>query len=244
MCHLNRIISIFARNLKKMTKIQQLIGFLFFGSLLQAQIHEAGVFLGGSNYIGDVGSTSYINPNKLAFGVLYRWNKSPRHSYRFSYTQAKLAANDAKSEEIGRKQRNLNFENSVKEVSLAIEFNFFDFNLHQLNPKITPYVATGLSYTMYNGMYLNLNNIVKDQNRATLAVPIHLGIKTNIKKRFVLSLEVGARYTFSEDLDGSYSKNKNLQQFNFGKINNKDWYVFSGALLTYTFGENPCFCAD
>jgi hypothetical protein len=27
---------------------------------MYSQIHEVGVFLGGSNYIGDVGSTNYI----------------------------------------------------------------------------------------------------------------------------------------------------------------------------------------
>ena len=49
-------------------------------------------FLGGSNYIGDVGKTNYINPNEMAFGILYKWNKSPRHSYRFSYTQSTITA--------------------------------------------------------------------------------------------------------------------------------------------------------
>jgi hypothetical protein len=36
---------------------------------LQAQIHEVGVFLGGSNYIGDIGRTDYI-PNKLHLGTI------------------------------------------------------------------------------------------------------------------------------------------------------------------------------
>jgi hypothetical protein len=49
---------------------------------MYSQIHEVGVFLGGSNYIGDVGSTNHIAPNE-PFGILYKWNKSPRHAYRF-----------------------------------------------------------------------------------------------------------------------------------------------------------------
>ena len=39
---------------------------------LSAQIHEIGVFVGGSNYVGDIGSTRYINSNKFAFGFLYK----------------------------------------------------------------------------------------------------------------------------------------------------------------------------
>jgi hypothetical protein len=38
------------------------------------------------------------------------------------------------------------FENNLK-VSLGLEFNFFfDFNLHESSRKISPYVASGLSY--------------------------------------------------------------------------------------------------
>ena len=34
---------------------------------LNAQIHEVGVFLGGSNFIGDVGKTDYVSPNQVDF---------------------------------------------------------------------------------------------------------------------------------------------------------------------------------
>ena len=83
----------------------------------QAQIHEIGVFLGGSNYIGDLGPTTYIAPNEPAFGLLYKWNKSPRHSYRFSYIQSEITSNDLDSKEASRNQRGYRFENDLKEVS-------------------------------------------------------------------------------------------------------------------------------
>jgi hypothetical protein len=54
--------------------------FLFPIMAMNAQIHEVGVFVGGSNYIGDVGLTNYISPNKPAFGLLYKWNISKRHA--------------------------------------------------------------------------------------------------------------------------------------------------------------------
>ena len=100
-------------------------------SNLNAQIHEIGVFLGGSNYVGDVGNTTYINPNELAFGALYKWNKSPRHAYRFSITHGKITNDDSKSSVSGRKQRDYDFENTVTEISAGLEFNFFDFNLQE-----------------------------------------------------------------------------------------------------------------
>ena len=123
---------------------------------VNAQINEIGVFLGGSNYIGDVGATNYIAPNKVAFGLLYKWNKSPRHSWRFSYNQSKITSRDLKSNSPGRTQRGYNFENNIKEVSLGLEFNFFDFNLHDFEPKITPYIYSGLSYFSYDELFFIL----------------------------------------------------------------------------------------
>ena len=42
---------------------------LFFGQFMNSQTYEVGLMLGGSNYIGDVGSTYYIAPNALAIGA-------------------------------------------------------------------------------------------------------------------------------------------------------------------------------
>jgi hypothetical protein len=211
---------------------------------LNAQIHEVGVFLGGSNYIGDVGKANYVNPNELAYGLIYKWNKSPRHSWRISYTQSKITANDLDSEVPGRFKRGYDFENNIKELSLGLEFNFFDFNLHNFDKLVTPYVYSGLSYTNYDELYI-INGVSKiDINHGTFAIPMIVGVKSNIMPNLILGVEVGARYTMTDNLDGSLPKNENLEPLKFGNINSKDWYVFSGFTLTYTFGEKPCYCAD
>lgn len=211
---------------------------------LNAQIHEVGVFLGGSNYIGDVGKANYVNPNELAYGLIYKWNKSPRHSWRISYTQSKITANDLDSDVPGRFKRGYDFENNIKELSLGLEFNFFDFNLHNFDKLVTPYVYSGLSYTNYDELYV-VNGVSKiDINHGTFAIPMIVGVKSNIMPNLILGVEVGARYTMTDNLDGSLPKNENLEPLKFGNINSKDWYVFSGFTLTYTFGEKPCYCAD
>ena len=211
---------------------------------MSAQIHEVGVFLGGSNYIGDVGSTTYISPNEPAFGILYKWNKSPRHAYRFSYTQSKIVANDLDSKERSRNLRAYRFENSIKEVSLGLEFNFFDFNLHDITRKICPYVYSGLNYFRYDELHFETaaTEATKDRSTGSFGIPIIVGIKSNITPHTLLAFEVGARYTFTDNLDGSNPKDLSLQKF--GNINNNDWYVFSGITLSYTFGNTPCYCAQ
>lgn len=228
-----------------MKKILVLFFCLVFQNVLTAQIHEVGVFLGGSNYIGDVGKTNYVSPNEFAFGVLYKWNKSPRHSYRFSYTQSNITANDLDSDVPARVQRGYNFKNHIKEFSAGLEFNFFDFNLHEvLKRKITPYVYSGVSFFSYDELFFVNQQFEKDYTATAFAIPMTVGVKGNILENFILGFEVGARYTFTDNLDGSLPKNENLKSLQFGNINSKDWYVFSGFTLTYTFGEKPCYCAD
>ena len=220
------------------------MSFLCFFTLptIHAQIHEIGVFLGGSNYVGDVGSTTYIAPNEPAFGILYKWNKSPRHAYRFSYTQSQISGNDGDSKEPGRYNRGYEFTNDIKELSAGLEFNFFDFNLHLERSKFTPYVYTGLSYFMYDNLYIVSGETHENNSKSTIAIPMTLGVKTSFATNFVLGLEVGARYTFTDNIDGSNPSDSNLPKF--GNLNNNDWYVFSGITLTYTFGEKPCYCAE
>lgn len=209
---------------------------------MNAQIHEIGLFVGGSNYIGDVGATTYISPNQLALGILYKWNKNPRLAYRFSLNGAYYKANDLDSDDPSRNQRGYRFKNSIKEVSLGLEFNFFDFNLHDIERKYTPYVHSGLNYLRFRDSYLKSNNIIMEERIGALAIPMTLGIKSNVLPHVILALEVGARYTLTDNLDGSNPKDDSLMKF--GNINNNDWYVFSGMTLTYTFGNKPCYCAE
>ena len=227
-----------------MNKIFSLFLCLFLTVSAQSQIHELGVFLGGSNYIGDVGSTTYIAPNEPAIGLLYKWNKSPRHSWRVSYSQTKIAADDLDSKEPGRNQRGYRFENNVKEVSLGLEFNFFEFNLHELGHKITPYVFSGISYFRHDELYVLSGETQKDKKGNSFAIPVTIGVKSSITPRLILAAEVGVRATLMDNLDGSNPKNENWKPLRFGNLNNNDWYVFSGVTLTYTFGQKPCYCAE
>ena len=70
-----------------------------------------------------------------------------------------------------------------------------------------------------------------------------LGYKVSISDHLILAAEIGARYTFSDELDGSVPDSPGLiEDFSFGNLNNNDWYTFTGITLTYSFGRNPCWC--
>lgn len=77
----------------------------------------------------------------------------------------------------------------------------------------------------------------RSERKKSIAIPMIVGLKANVLPRFILAIETGARYSQSDNMDGSFNEK-------FGNINNNDWYVFSGLTLTYTFGKSPCYCAE
>ena len=76
------------------------------------------------------------------------------------------------------------------------------------------------------------------KNNISYSVPFGLGYKTKIFGKFALGVEVGMRYTFTDDIDYN---NSNIPALDFGNPKNNDWYVFSGINLVYTFGRPPCY---
>ncbi|MEH6537961.1 MAG: DUF6089 family protein [Psychroserpens sp.] len=216
----------------------------FFAQTSHSQIYEIGVFAGGSNFIGDVGSTSYVSPNTAALGLLLKWNRSPRHSWRVSLMYSDLKGHDRKSDDPRRKERNYSFDSNLLEISAGMEFTFIDFDLHKSGIKATPYIYSGLTTAKHSNYYFDNTGEYTSEGTDSwvYGIPMVLGIKSNITNHFILGFEVGARYTFSDELDGSVPDAEELDAFSFGNINSNDWYVFTGFTLTYTFGQRPCYC--
>ncbi|WP_163421514.1 DUF6089 family protein [Flagellimonas sp. CMM7] len=215
--------------------------FLCFVVKVNAQTYEIGVFAGGANVIGDVGRTNYILPSGPAFGGIFKWNKSKRYAWRASVMYGSFTADDSKSSKSSREQRGYVIDNSVLEASAGIEFNFVEYNLHKLGPAFTPYLYTGLTFFRYDFNYFDALQVQDiNQKEGSFAIPMTVGAKYRLNQFLILGAEIGARYTFTDNLDGSNPEGSNFEQFRFGNILSDDWYVFSGFTLTYTFGRKPC----
>lgn len=215
---------------------------------MDAQSYEIGVFAGGANTIGDVGRTNYILPSDIAIGGIFKWNRAKRYAWRASMIYGKFTADDAKSNLESRQQRGFVAKNSVLEASAGLEFNFVEYNLHKLGPAFTPYLYTGLTYFRYDYNYFDAGQMIDvGQKDGNFAIPMTVGAKLRLNPFLILGAEIGARYTFTDNLDASNPKKLNVSQqlenLTFGNIFSDDWYVFSGLTLTYTFGRKPC-CAS
>lgn len=208
---------------------------------LNAQTYEIGLFAGGTNNIGDVGRTNFILPSGPAFGGLFKWNKSKRYAWRASMIYGNFTADDNKSDLSSRQQRGYIMDNSILEASAGLEFNFVEYNLHRLGSAFTPYLYTGLTYFRYDYNYFDAGQLQNlNQRDGAMAIPMTVGFKARLNQFLIVGAEVGARYTFTDNLDASNPENSNFESFRFGNIFSDDWYVFSGVTLTYTFGRKPC----
>jgi len=235
-----------------MLKKTFLLVVLLMASLSSAQTYEIGLQLGKTNFVGDVGNTTIIRPEDTGFGIIAKWNRSNRHSFRASLSYLPISADDNLAADPRRQARNFKFENSVKEISVGIEYTFWEWDLHSGEKQTTPYLYTGINVINHGGLALTdpARELKAFEDAWNLAIPMVVGVKTTLGKHFVFSFELGARYSFTDNLDGSNPTNLNLgsvpgassSALNFGNQNNNDWYFFNALTLTYTFGRRPCYC--
>lgn len=218
--------------------------FVFSFFSMKGQTYEVGILAGGINNIGDVGRSNYIAPSGIAAGAILKWNKSQRYAWRASVLYGEFTADDTKSNMASRQQRAYVLDNNVLEFSAGLEFNFVEYNLHKLGPAFTPYLYTGITYFRYDYNYIDANAVINYENQrdGAFAIPMTVGFKYRLNQFFIIGAEIGARYTFTDNLDFSNPEDPNLEPLNveFGNIFSNDWYVFSGLTLTYTFKRNPC----
>ena len=211
--------------------------------LCHAQYREAGLFIGGTNYIGEIGKTDFISPSfkTPSATLLYKSNFSPRLALRFELGFSVIKGTDSLSAEPLRKERAYNFTNSITHTSAILEVNYFKMDLSDFQTYWSPYMFAGLSYLKFRDLYYAINEQIASYqaNDFSLAIPMGVGIKTRLGMSFVLGFEIKALYTFSDNLDGSFPTfvDEIDQQPAFASNVSSDWVVFTGFSLTYSFGR-------
>lgn len=214
------------------------IFFSLFTSVLFAQIHEVGFFIGGSNYIGDIGRTNYIYPNETAGGFVYKYNYNPQLAFRFNYNNLPISAQDSEADDPIRVARDLKFKNAINEVAIGIEYNFFEYNIADIDKTYTPYILLQIAGIQYKTVASEtVIGQYSYKNKITISAPFGVGLKAKLADNFAIAIETRFVYLFSDDLD--YTTNT-INSLNFGSTSN-DWYAFTGISLVYAFGRPSCY---
>jgi len=215
-----------------------LLLFICVSSNCLSQINEIGFFIGGVNYVGDVGTTNYIRPNNTGGTILYKYNLNPRIAIRGNFSYFNLLGNDADSENKIRQQRGESFKNSINEFAVGIEYNFYKYDLSSRDHISTPYILLQMAAVDYETPRLrNPDSSYKFTRNTSVSIPFGIGFKTKVYGKIAFAIETTFRYTFTDELD--YSTNR-FSDFDYAGTSN-DWYMFSGISLVYTFGRPACF---
>ncbi|MEO9570820.1 MAG: DUF6089 family protein [Polaribacter sp.] len=212
--------------------------FVNFSSILLGQVYEAGVSFGGTNYVGDIGNNYYIYPNKPAGALLYKYNWNPRVALRATYSYLPISGNDLDADTAYRKDRGINFSNTINELALGLEYNFYEYDLSSDDKTWTPYIIlelVGFNYT--NEESYNTSGQIVYGNKTSYAIPFGLGYKSKLYGALAFSIEAKFRYTFEDDLDFVSNNTPNINIEGTGN----DWYMFTGFSLIYTFGRPACY---
>jgi hypothetical protein len=221
-----------------MKKSILLIIFISISSISLGQMYEAGIFIGGSNYVGDIGPTNYINPSKIGGAAFIKYNLNPRIALRATYSYLPIKANDLDADTDFRRDRGINFSNTINELAVGLEYNFYEYDLSSDDKTWTPYILLELAGINYKYIVSELlPNQYQFDYKNSISIPFGVGFKSKLAGPLAFSLEAKFRYTFEDDLD--YTTDK-IDKLNFEGTGN-DWYMFTGFSLIYTFGRPACY---
>ncbi|WP_171032290.1 type IX secretion system protein PorG [Polaribacter aestuariivivens] len=212
--------------------------FISFSPILLGQVYEIGLSLGGTNYVGDIGRTNYIYPNKPAGALFFKYNWNPRIALRGTYSYLPIEGNDKNADTDFKQNRGLSFKNTIHELAVGMEYNFYEFDMSSEDKTWTPYILLELAAFNYKTpesepqprQYIY-------SNKTSYAIPFGVGFKSKLYGTLAFSVETKIRYTFEDDLDYSTSR---IPSLDFEGTGN-DWYMFTGFSLIYTFGRPACY---
>lgn len=187
--------------------------------LVKAQNTDIGLLVGGSYYYGDVVNSLDVKSIGPSFGGFIRYRLGQRLALRAFGGYAKVQGDDQNSTSDWQINRNWNFESTIIEGSLIAEFNLkADRNKGRrfANPLI-PYVFAGIGFftfdpkTNLNGTListapLKLSGI--SYSTSAICVPVGLGFRYYVAKKFQLGFEMGMRYTTTSYIDDIAPENR------------------------------------
>lgn len=207
---------------------------------------EGGVFLGISNYAGDLNKSTLprMGESNVAFGVMGRHHFDYRWAVRANLFYGKISGDDANfDDDAERAGRGLAMTSSLVEFSLMGEWEPLGERRYLsgegFQKLFSPYFFAGIGLA-FNNPELDTSNFIDDDTFAerlnqdlnasysntNFTIPFGIGVKYDVTQQFLVSFELGARPTFTDYLDGVSE---------IGKSDTNDWYIFTGFLGSYRF---------
>lgn len=219
-------------------------------------------------------------------GIFYKRNVSPQQAFRVDVGRFIVQFDDSIAEAF-KQVRNKTDYNKGWVGELMYEYNFFPINEEQKRGIFSPYVFGGVGAMYSNANVVRTNNQLRPGTTApthatdfythfdyerrdlwTMHIPFGVGVKYKFHYNWTAFAELMLRYTFTDALDYSVTKEtdykiidytpalsespyreealrrtqEHIQQANVGNKNSKDWVNTISLGLSYSFGRRPCYC--
>lgn len=178
------------------------------GILSFAQRTELGVLAGGTYYMGDLNPKKPFELTQPAFGILYKHNFNNRIAVKANLLRGVVKGDDLITKY--REERAMNFNSEIYELSVMMEFNFFDYFTGSSRNYVSPYIFGGFGGLIFNpkatyqDAQYNLRPMQTEgisYSRFAAAFPFGIGIKYSLTNTVGLTLEWGMRKTTTDFLD-------------------------------------------
>jgi hypothetical protein len=179
---------------------------------------EFGIGGGASNYFGDLNQDYSFADAKYSANLFYKYNFTPYISMKAMGSFGQISFDDKLNKNEYQRLRNLNFKNNIYEFSVIGEFNFFEYNIEDLEHRFTPFISLGMGMFFYNPYttYLGKKTFLRPlgtegqgyseyKNRVytttALSFPIGAGFKFWLSKGMTLNFDVIHRITTTDYID-------------------------------------------
>lgn len=205
-------------------------------SSAKAQYIEGGIFLGGTNYLGDLSGTFMnLGATRPAGGVIARYHINDRFTLRGFVGYGSIWGADSLSSKQAHQARNLSFYSHLIEFSTGVEYNLIKFSYKRYAPRpFVPFVFASIGVFNFNpkanldGKEFELQPLGTEGQQTTeynekrkydltqFCIPFGVGVKKRLTDRLTLAIEVGARYTFTnyiDDVGGTYANRNVVDRF-------------------------------
>lgn len=198
-----------------MQHIRKLFWFFLFASAvsdLQAQTIEFGLNAGGAGYVGDLNQNELFKISGISAGAYVKMNLDPYWALGLHYTYGRIKADDSESGNSQFRDRNLNFKTSLNEISLQLDFNFFEYFVGGGRRNFSPYIFTGAGAVLFNPKGIYDGNQYKLRFYMTegqggayknyaFNIPYGVGMKARLKENWGFFIQVGYRTVYSDYID-------------------------------------------
>ncbi|HEX7415547.1 MAG TPA: DUF6089 family protein [Bacteroidia bacterium] len=194
----------------------------------------------GTHFLNDYN----FNSTRFNINAGIRYKRISPFGFKAMLTYAMVSGSDALTDNVIRHNRNLNFRSPIVELSFQGEYYFINEkrkNLYSIGglkskkkkKKFAPYIFAGVGVFFYNpkeelaGKWYGLRKYhvegqglpggPKQYNDVSVCIPVGLGFKYVVNKRWSIGAEFGVRKTFTDYIDGVstryYDKAKLLQAY-------------------------------